>query len=169
MEFSALRFIILFNKIQRHVNLDKFKVSDAIKACIREMAYPKIAEGTDPISSIITVSDFLSGFKTISEKPLSSPSGWHFLGHYCAALKSVPFEFGFTLLDPWTNATKVMLENLKGHPCIDKLWVIQLLEVDLNMVLCIVFGCCLIHCAGDKRTISPAIPALAIVLPFRYL
>ena len=52
---------------------------------------------------------------------------------------STPFEFGFTL-DRWLHALQVMLEKIKGQPRLDKLRFIQVMEADLNMMLCIIFG-----------------------------
>ena len=46
-----------------------------------------------------------------------------------------------------------MLEKTKGCARVDKLRVIQLMEVDLNMALCIIFGRRLIHRAEDRGTI----------------
>ena len=65
---------------------------------------------------------------------------------------SLPFKHGFTL-HRWTSAVQVMLEKTKGCARIDKLRVIQLLEADLNMALCIIFGRRLIHRAEDRGTI----------------
>ena len=46
-----------------------------------------------------------------------------------------------------------MLEKTKGCARVDKLWVIQLMEADLNMALRIIFGQQLIHRAEDRGTI----------------
>ena len=46
-----------------------------------------------------------------------------------------------------------MLEKTKGCARVDKLWVIQLFEADLNMALRIIFGPRLIHRAEDRGTI----------------
>jgi hypothetical protein len=101
------------------------------------------------IKSTLTIDEFNQGFKLAAEKTSSSPSGRH-LGHYKSSLKddilclvhsilmSTPFEFGFTL-DRWLHALLVMLEKIKGQPCLDKLRVIQLLEADLNIMPCIIF------------------------------
>ena len=45
-----------------------------------------------------------------------------------------------------------MLEKTKGCAQVDKLWVIQLMEADLKMALCIIFGQQLIHMAEDQGT-----------------
>ena len=65
---------------------------------------------------------------------------------------SIPFKHGFTL-HWWTSAVQVMLEKTKGCAQVDKLWVIQLMEADLNMVLRIIFVHWLIHRAEDWGTI----------------
>ena len=126
------------------------------------MRYPLGKNGEDPIKSSITIDEFKQGFKSVAEKTSSSPSGRH-LVHYKASLNddilclvhstvmSIPFKLGFTL-DRWLNALQVMLEKIKGTARLDKLWVIQLMEADLNMMLCIIFGHRLIHRAEDKET-----------------
>jgi hypothetical protein len=40
----------------------------------------------------------------------------------------------------WKHDINVMLENMPGVSRSDKLRIIQLLEVDLNQVLCVVFA-----------------------------
>ena len=114
--------------------------------------------------SNISIKEFQDGFKAVSEKTSSSPSGRH-LVHYKAILQdeiislvyttliSVPCVFAFTL-DQWLNALQIMLEKVKGSPRIDKLRVTQLMEADLNMMLRILFGRRLIHRAEDKKLIS---------------
>jgi hypothetical protein len=145
------------------VDLSKFDVNEAIKACVREMSFPKAEDGSNPVEATITVDEFCSGFKTISEKLSSSPSGRHY-GHYKAVLKdpklcelystmmSVPFELGLTL-SRWEKVLQTMLEKTPGTPRIDKLRVIQIIEADLNMCLRIIFGRRLVHRAEQKGTI----------------
>jgi hypothetical protein len=99
----------------------------------------------------------------LSDNISSSSSGCH-IGHYNAALGgpdlytmyatvlSIPFKHGFTL-HWWTSAVQVMLEKTKGCAQEDKLQVIQLMEADLNMALCKIFGWQLIHRAKDQETI----------------
>ena len=142
------------------IDLTRFEINSAIAACISEMKFPVGENGSDTIKSTLTIDEFKQGFKLVAEKTSSSPSRRH-LGHYKASLKvdilclvysilmSTPFEFGFTLLDRWLHALQVMLEKIKGQPCLDKLRVIQLLEADLNIMLCIILGCRLIHCTED--------------------
>jgi hypothetical protein len=115
------------------------------------------------MSNLISSEDLSDGFKMLSEDISSSPSGCH-IGHYKAALGdpdlctmyatvlSIPFKHAFTL-HQWTSAVQVMLEKTEGCAQADKLWVIQLMEADLNMALCIIFGCWLIHRAKDWGTI----------------
>ena len=90
------------------VRLDSFNVNDAIKACIKEMAYAPGEDGVDVVDPTISAEDFKAGFRAISEQLTSSPSGRHY-GHYKAVLQepdlcamyalimSIPFELGFGL------------------------------------------------------------------------
>ncbi len=146
--------------------LDSFDVNNAIKACIKEMVYAPGEDGTQTVESKISADDFKAGFKAISEKLISSPSGRHY-GHYKAVLKepdlcamyavlmSVPFELGFGL-KRWEQVYQTMLEKVTGVPKIDKLRVIQIIEGDLNMGLRIIFGRRLVHHAESQGNLPTA-------------
>ena len=145
------------------VDLGKFDANEAIKACIKELSYASGEDGSKSVDATITVEDFRSGFKIISEKLTSSPSGRHY-GHYKAVLKdpqicsmyatmmSIPFELGLTL-HRWEKVLQTMLEKTPGNPRIDKLRVIQIIEADLNMCLRIIFGRRLVQRAEQAGTI----------------
>ena len=127
------------------------------------MQFPMGDDGSSPVLDTISADDFSEDFKRLSENLSSSPSGRH-IGHYkvvisdeklCtlyARIISIPFKHGLTL-PQWTSAVQVVLEKTKGCARIEKLHVMQLLEVDLNMALRIIFGHCLIHWADDCGTI----------------
>jgi hypothetical protein len=152
--------------LQGKVDLDSFNVTEAIKACVKEMTFATGEDGIDTLDSTISAIDFLSGFKTISEKLTSSPSGRHY-GHYKAVLQdpelcemyatimSVPFELWFGL-QRWEQVYQTMLEKVKGVPRIDKLRVIQIIEADLNMSLRIIFGRRLVQRAESKGNLPNA-------------
>ena len=126
-------------------------------------AVPPREDGSNPVDDSISPEDFAAGFKQLSEDLSSSPSGRH-LGHCKAILGepdlcamyttiiTVPFQHGFTI-HRWTSAIQVMIEKNKECAKIDKLRVIQLLEVDLNMALQIIFGWRLMHRAEDRGSI----------------
>ena len=149
--------------LQGTVNLTGLSLNTAIHACIQEMCFPSGEDGSDPVSDLISSEVLSDGFKMLSEDISSSPSDQH-IGHYKAVLGdsdictmyatvlSIPFKYGFTL-HRWTFAVQVMLKKTKGCAQVDKLWVIQLMEADLNMALCIIFGCWLIHRTKDQGTI----------------
>ena len=149
--------------LQGTINLTGLSLSTAINACIQEMCFPSGEDGSDPVSDLISSEDLSDGFKMLSEDLSSSPSGRH-IGHYKAALGdpdictmhatvlSIPFKHGFTL-HWWTSAVQVMLEKTKGCAQVDKLWVIQILELDTTMALRIIFGQQLIHRAEDRGNI----------------
>ena len=112
------------------------------------------------MSDLIFSKELSDGFKMLSEEISSSPSGRH-IGHYKAALGdpdlctmyatvlSIPFKHGFTSHQWTSSAVQVMLEKTKGCAQVDKLWVIQILELDTTMALRIIFGQQLIHRAED--------------------
>jgi hypothetical protein len=103
-----------------------------------------------PIEVTILTEDFWLAIKKIRESTSSSPSGRH-LGHYKAVLTNdellemyaqllmIPFWCGFGLAR-WKYAIQVMIEKLPGWPWIEKLRIIQLIEVDLNATAKILFA-----------------------------
>jgi hypothetical protein len=56
-----------------------------------------------------------------------------------AAMMTVPLDTGFCP-ERWKRAIDVMLEKIPGVVRSNKLWIIQLLEADLNQVLRIAFA-----------------------------
>jgi hypothetical protein len=104
------------------------------------LKYPS-DEITSPIKVMILTEDLWMAIK-IRESTSSSPLGRH-LGYYKAVLNdddllemytqllTIPFWCGFRLTR-WKYAIQAMLEKLPGWPWIEKLRIIQLIEVDLN-------------------------------------
>jgi hypothetical protein len=108
------------------------------------------------IQPIITEADFKSAFKCVLEKTASSFSGRGV--HHCkvcdegsgygladiqsaihATMMTVPLATVFCP-EQWKKAIDVILEKILGIVRSNKLWIIQLLEDDLNQVLRIVFA-----------------------------
>ena len=108
------------------VKLDIFNINDEIKACLQEMQIPEGTNTVEVVDSKISAEDFVQGFKCISKKLTSSPSGCHY-GHYKAVLSdaelcstyatlmSLPFEYGFSL-QRWEQVFQTMLEKNFRHP-----------------------------------------------------
>jgi hypothetical protein len=103
------------------------------------------------LKTIVTTEDFQSCLKCVPKKTASSFSG-RSVPHYKAcpdgskdgladnlleihvAMVNIPLETGFCL-DRWRHAVDIMLESVPGIARSNKLWIIQLLKVDLNQVL----------------------------------
>ena len=99
--------------LQGTIDLEKYDLNEAIKACIREMQHAEDGEPRDSpaVNSDIMIQDFQRGFRRVAEKTSSSPSRRH-IGHYKAILKDdticmvysptlmlVPFQFGLPSTD----------------------------------------------------------------------
>jgi hypothetical protein len=127
---------------------------EALAAILQQLwKHPNVQEIIQPI---ITEAYFKSAFKCVPEKTASSFSGCG-VYHYkaCAegsedgltdiqsaihaAMVTVPLATGFCP-EWWKKAIDVMLEKIPGVVRYNKLWIIQLLEADLNQVLCIAFA-----------------------------
>jgi hypothetical protein len=130
------------------------RTDEALAAILQQLRKrPNVQEMIQPI---ITESDFKSAFKCVPEKTASSFSsrGVH---HYKACAKgskdrladiqsaihatmmTVPLAKGLCP-ERWKKAIDVMLEKIPGVVRSNKLWIIQLLETDLNQVLRIAFA-----------------------------
>lgn len=73
--------------LQGTIDLEKYDLNEAIKACIREMQYADGEPGDSPaVNSDIMIQDFQRGFRRVAEKTSSSTSRRH-IGHYKAILK----------------------------------------------------------------------------------
>jgi Reverse transcriptase (RNA-dependent DNA polymerase) len=148
------------------IDLSSFEINTAIQACIQTMKFAPGEDGTSPVDSRITIKDFQHGFKSIPERISSSPSGRH-IGHYKAiltdmelceimsTLSSLPFEYGFSL-QRWERVIQVVLEKVRGTPRIDKIRIIQLVEIDFNQALKKIFGHRLVRHAESKGNIPPS-------------
>jgi hypothetical protein len=108
------------------------------------------------IKPVMTPEDFKSAFTCVPEKTASSLSG-RGVHHYnaCAkglkdglpdiicevyaAMMTAPLKIGY-YPERWKHAIDVMLVKTQGVSRSENLWTIQLLEVDLNQVLCVAFA-----------------------------
>jgi hypothetical protein len=127
---------------------------EAINAIVTQLRkHPAIQQIILPI---VTEEDFKSAFKGVPEKTASSYSG-RGVHHYkaCsegshdgtadlvsavhAAMMTVPLSAGFCP-EKWKQSVDLMLEKIPGVPRSNKLRIIQLLEVDLNQILRIMFA-----------------------------
>jgi hypothetical protein len=127
---------------------------EALAAILKQLSkHPYVQEIIQPI---VTEADFKSAFKCVPEKAASSFSG-RGVHHYkaCAegsddrladiqsaihaAMMTVPLATGFCP-ERWKKAIDEMLEKIPGVVRSNKLRIIQLLEADLNQVMCIAFS-----------------------------
>jgi hypothetical protein len=120
---------------------DPFEDDATVHEFVRALKYPS-DEIPSPIEVTISTEDLWLAIKKIKESTSSWSLGRH-LGHYKAVLTdnellemyaqllTIPFWCGFGLTR-WKYAIQVMLEKLPGQPWIEKLRIIQLIEVDLN-------------------------------------
>ena len=72
-----------------------------------------------------------------------------------STLSSIPFEYGFSL-QRWERVIQVVLEKVRGTPRIDKIRIIQLVEIDFNQALKKIFGHRLVCHAESKGNIPPS-------------
>ena len=126
-----------------------------IRQFLEAMVRPSVLHSTSPVDTTITTLDFQKGFRKLSDKTSSSPSGRH-ITHYkilatdpdlsqiLARAITMPFTHSFSPMR-WRTAVQVMLEKEPGNPTISKLRVIQLLEADMNFAFCLLWGKCLVH------------------------
>ena len=133
----------------------------AVHHSFEHLQCPTNVDGTE-INLTITTDNFKSAFKLVNKQISSSPLGQH-MGHYKAALLCPCLvEMYTTMMDHpmkhklsplwWQrNAIQFLLEKDKGRPNIERLQTIQLVEADLNMVLCIIYGQRLVHHAEDHK------------------
>ena len=103
-----------------------------------------------PISTTISVEQFIRTVKDWKESTSTSPSGRH-LGHYRTAilddkiahlhtqLLNLPIAHGFAP-ERWTHSVTPLIEKDTGRPYLTRLRVIHLFEADYNLFLKIVFG-----------------------------
>jgi hypothetical protein len=140
---------------------------EALSAILQQLGkHPNVQEIIQPI---ITEADFKSAFKCVPEKAASSFYG-RGVHHYkvCAegsedgladiqsaihaAMMTVPLATGFCT-ERWKKAIDVMLEKIPGVVRSNKLRIIQLLEADLNQVLCIAFATNIAKLAKNNKGI----------------
>ena len=132
---------------------------------LKTMAVPDSLQGTDPIKITITMEDFQSSFKTLSENTASSPSGRHFI-HYKVLARddsiatplafmtiTLPFRLGFAPTR-WLTAIQFMLEKDSGNPLITRLQVIQLLEANMNLAFRLLWGRRLVYHALHHNALT---------------
>ena len=102
------------------------------------------------IPFVMTDEEFVVGMKLVSEGKTSLMSGQHY------SIYKALIQFPYTtriivslinncvannyVLDHWKKVVQVMLCKIPGNFSIGKLRVIQLLEADLNMFLCLTWG-----------------------------
>jgi hypothetical protein len=140
---------------------------EALAAILQQLGkHPNVQEIIQPI---ITEADFKSAFKCVPEKTASSFYG-RGVHHYKAraegsedgladiqsaihaAMMTVPLATGFCT-ERWKKAIDVMLEKIPGVVRSNKLRIIQLLEADLNQVLCIAFATNIAKLAKNNKGI----------------
>jgi hypothetical protein len=132
----------------------------------------------EPISVLVTSTDFKSFFNKWNENTSTSPSGKH-LGHYkallspalkaCAATNSpgltaeadriidahvsllnIAAEYG-SPLPRWKNIVSVMIEKKPGNYQLNKLRTIHLFEADYNWLIGMIFGRRMVHGAERQK------------------
>ena len=79
-------------------NSADFDLNAAIVTCIQEMAYTTAENGIDSVSSLISIEDYKSRFRKVSEKTSPSPSGRNLAEHYRASLASDSICFVYSSL-----------------------------------------------------------------------
>ena len=93
---------------------------------------------------------FQTFYKKTKEKTSSSPSGLH-MGHWKAAALSTTISEVLSIimriainnsysLNRWKKVTGILLEKKSGHPTINKLRTIHIIESDLNYAMRMIWG-----------------------------
>ena len=124
------------------------------KAWVKELQCPFEEEVkkslNEKIGAPISEDEFVTYWKGLPEKTVSSPSGLH-VGHYKTIIKneflrsmwvqmvSLPAQYGFAP-ERWKQSLHCMLEKDAGRPRINRLRIVQLVEADLNFVLKRIWG-----------------------------
>ena len=127
----------------------------------------------------IAPEDLRSGYKRWRERTTTSPLGLH-LGHYKTLVQAKPeknedgsmryglddqlfeieasraniaLQYGF-VFERWETIVNLMLEKIKGKPCMDKLRVIHIFEANLNLLLGIIWNRRLIKHGKNTRPMA---------------
>lgn len=110
---------------------------------IKDLAHTRQTRRRRPVKTRISGEQWAGPFKKIQERTASSLSNRH-IGHYKAALEDadltnlhaemtlLPFIHGFAP-DRWIRLIDAMLKKDPGLPKLHRLWIIVLLEADMNM------------------------------------
>ena len=118
---------------------------EAIQAWFSALQQTASHAKTTMLSGKITREDLQGGFKSVSERTTSSPSGMHYSIWKCLAredditewlstMMSLPFMYGFSN-KRLTKMVDVMLEKKRGVRRIHQLCIIGILEADFNTTL----------------------------------
>jgi hypothetical protein len=139
----------------------------------------KRPEGISDLSSTYGTDSFIAGWRGLSEKTSSSPSG-RYIGLYKALIdnyenndetvsifsimSAVPIRVGFCPTR-WAKALQVMLCKKEGNFHIHRLRVIQLLEADLNMIFRYFWCRQMVHNAQNINSSLPSSLAIKLASP----
>eukprot|EP00957_Ditylum_brightwellii_P212126 15366999-Ditylum_brightwellii.AAC.1 len=144
--------LLLRNKLHLNQAWDILFTQGPLKDYIREY---RLGTGCqDMLDGLTNVDISLENYKSLlkvqNESTSSSPSGWHY-GHYKAVIDhdnlclvharmmSIPWLAGFTPTR-WERAIDCMLEKDPVNPMIDRLWLIVIVEADMNATLKIIWN-----------------------------
>ena len=151
--------------LQGTYDLSNIDPMPEIRQFLEAMVRPSALHSTSPIDTTITTLDFQKGFRKLSDKTSSSPSGRH-ITHYkilatypdlsqiLARAITMPFTHSFSLMR-WRTVVQFMLEKEPGNPTISKLRVIQVLEADMNFAFRLLWGKHLVHHSLSHNALSP--------------
>jgi hypothetical protein len=129
-------------------------------AWLLELKMKEFATAGQLISTTISCTDWISGWKKMRESTASAPGGHY--GHYKTAalvatlpedhadyttllaeiyaiMLSLPLKHGFAPTR-WQTCIDAILEKIPGHPRIEKLRIIMLYEADFNFMLKLIWG-----------------------------
>ena len=135
-----------------------------IQYFLQALAKPSALHSSSLVDTVITTQDFQQGFKKLSNRTSSSPSGRH-ITHYkilatdpelsqiLARAITMPFTYGFSPAR-WRKAVQFMLEKEPGNPIISKLRVMQLLEADMSFAFQLLRGKRLVYDALAHNVLS---------------
>ena len=130
----------------RNIRLTLDEATDeAIQAWFSSLQQTASHAKTTMLSGKITREDLQGGFKSVSERTTSSPSGMHYsiwkclareddIAEWLSTMMSLPFMYGFSN-KRWTKMVDVMLEKKRGVRRIHQLRIIGILEADFNTAL----------------------------------
>ncbi len=149
-------------------------LTEEARTWLQELKMKDFVKAGAVISTTISTTDWVAGWKKMRESTASAPGGHygHYktaavvstlpedhpdycptLAHIYAIMWSLPLKHGFAPTR-WRKCIDAILEKIPGQPRIEKLRIIMLYEADFNFVLKLVWGRRLVRHAEVYRCLG---------------